>query len=126
MARKTQFGTSGKMAPPAAKMAPGPDRRNAARDPLEIAVSLYSVAQSRVVLMLDISASGARIGGQALPGIGKDVLLTVAGVDLFGTVVRASDTETAITFDEPLDDAELDRLRSVLAEQTQSAMLYAR
>jgi len=126
MERKTQFGTSGFKPRAADKAQSGPDRRDSARDPLEIAVSLYSVAQSRVVLMLDISASGARIGGQALPGIGKDVLLTVAGVDLFGTVVRASDTETAITFDQPLDDAELDRLRSVLAEQTQSAMLYAR
>ena len=61
MERKTQFGTSGFKPRAADKAQSGPDRRDSARDPLEIAVSLYSVAQSRVVLMLDISASGARI-----------------------------------------------------------------
>lgn len=126
MARKTQFGTKGEKAPAADAARPETERRNAARDPLEIAVSLYSVSQSRVVLMHDVSASGARVGGPMLPGVGKEVLLTIAGVELFGTVVRASNTEAAVTFDQPLPDAELDLLRAVLAEQTRSAMLYAR
>lgn len=97
------------------------ERRKSKRDPLGIQVSLHSITQSRVALLLDVSTTGARISGQDLPAVGKDVLLKVAGVELFGGIVRATGKEAAMAFDRPIGQRELDRLRSVMSEAVPEA-----
>ena len=97
------------------------ERRKSKRDELGIPVSLHSITQSRVVLLLDVSTTGARIRGQELPGVGKDVLLKIAGVELFGTVVRTSGRDSGMIFDRPIGQKELETLRSVMAEQSPEA-----
>lgn len=99
-----------------------PERRRTKRDPLGISVSLYSVGLSRVVLMLDVSTTGARFKGHDLPAIGKDVMLIAADVELFGTVVRTTESEAAIHFDQAIGPKELETLQTVLAEQLQVTM----
>lgn len=101
------------------------ERRRSKRDQLGISISLHSTTQSRVVFMVDVSQSGARIAGHNLPAVGKDVLLKIADVELFGSIVRASEGEAAIKFDRPIGTTELERLRSVLDEQTREAMLWS-
>jgi hypothetical protein len=73
--------------------------------------------------MIDVSQSGARIGGQNLPGKGKDVLLKIAEVELFGTIIRSSEGEAALKFDRPISPKELERLHAGLEEVTREAML---
>ena len=102
------------------------ERRREKRDPLGVAVSLFSVTQSRVVLMLDVSTGGARISGQSLPETGKDILLKIAETELFGRVIRSDGGEAAIKFEQPIGDAVLEELRQAVSEQTQMAMLHDR
>ena len=103
-----------------------PERRRSTRDPLEIAVSLVSVGQSRVVLMKDVSPTGARFSGHDLPAVGKDVMLIADDVELFGTVVRSSEAEAAIHFDRPIGLREFEALQAVLAEQAQMMTIQDR
>lgn len=102
------------------------ERRGTKRDALGIAVSLYSVTQSRVVLMVDASATGARISGLHLPGIGKDIMLQIADIELFGRVVRLAGEEAAVEFESPISESVLERLQTVIAEQTEVALLHSR
>lgn len=99
------------------------ERRRAKRDQLGISMSLYSITQSRVVSLVDVSQSGARIAGQNLPGAGKDVLLKIADVELFGSIVRVTAGEAAMKFDRPIGPTELESLRAVLEEQRREAIL---
>jgi hypothetical protein len=73
--------------------------------------------------MVDVSQSGARIAGHNLPQAGKDVLLKIDDVELFGTIVRVSESEAAMKFDRPIGPGELERLRAVLEEQEREARL---
>jgi hypothetical protein len=93
------------------------ERRKSQRDPMGIPVALHSIAQSRVVTMVDVSTTGARVAGHGLPDVGKDVLLKVAGVELFGTVVRNNEKEAAMRFDQPVRASELEKLRSAIDDQ---------
>lgn len=101
------------------------ERRRAKRDQLGISVSMLSTTQSRVVFMIDASQTGARISGLNLPNSGKDVLVKIGGVELFGTIVRSGDGEAAIAFDRPIGARELEQLREILDEQTREATLFA-
>jgi len=84
---------------------------------LSLPVSLYSVDQSRVALLADISQSGCRLQGMALPGVGQDVLLKAADVELFGQIVWKDGSERGVKFDETITEADLDDLRQVLGRQ---------
>jgi hypothetical protein len=103
-----------------------PERRRTKRDPLPIAVSLYTVGSSRVVLMLDVSTTGARFKGHSLPEMGKDVMLIAGDVELFGRVVRSEQRQAAIQFEQPIGADQLEMLQRVLEEQTQVIMNDAR
>lgn len=75
--------------------------------------------------MVDVSQSGARIAGQNLPPAGKDVLLKIDDIELFGSIVRASESEAAMKFDRPIGPKELESLRAVLEEQAREARLHS-
>lgn len=75
--------------------------------------------------MVDVSQSGARIAGPNLPPAGKDVLLKIDDIELFGSVVRASESEAAMKFDRPIGPKELESLRAVLEEQAREARLHS-
>jgi hypothetical protein len=100
------------------------ERRRAKRDKLGISISLYSTTQSRVVSLVDVSQSGARIAGHNLPGPGKDVLLKIADVELFGSIVRSNESEAAMKFERPIGPREVESLHAVLEEQTGEATLH--
>ena len=92
-------------------------RRRAERERLNLSVSFYSIEQSRVALLADISKTGCRLQGMGLPGVDQDVLLNVAGIELFGRIVWKGDTDRGVKFDQPISEAELVRLREVRARQ---------
>ena len=92
-------------------------RRRAVRERLSLAVSLYSVDQSRVALLADISRSGCRLLGLALPEVGQDVLLKAAEVELFGQIVWKDGAERGVMFDKPIAEADLEQLRQILCRQ---------
>lgn len=72
------------------------------------------------VSLLEVSLEGARLEGQGLPPVGRDVVLTCGPVDAFGTVIWATSDRRGIQFDRPISARELIELRnaSVSAEQS--------
>ena len=108
------------------RSAPVIDRRRQRRNSLGIAVSLYSVTQSRVALMIDASSGGSRIKGQNLPPAGKDIILKVGDVELFGRIIRTVGEEAAVEFEQPVSQFVLERLQKMVGEQTEVAMLHDR
>ena len=90
-------------------------RRGALRERMNLPVSLYSVDQSRVSLLVDVSLIGCRLHGMGLPEVGQDVLLKGGDVELFGRIVWKGDGERGVKFDEPISELELKRLREVLS-----------
>lgn len=90
-------------------------RRRALRERMNLPVSLYSVEQSRVSLLADVSRIGCRLHGMGLPEVGQDVLLKAAEVELFGRIVWKGDGERGVKFDEPISETELEHLREVLS-----------
>ena len=92
-------------------------RRRAVRERTSLPVSLHSVDQSRVALLADVSESGCRIRGMGLPDTGRDLLLKVAGVELFGRIVWKADGERGVQFDQHISEAELKALRQALSGQ---------
>ena len=92
-------------------------RRRGVRERMNLPVSLYSVDQSRVALLADVSRTGCRLEGMGLPDVGQDVLLKAADVELFGRIVWKDGRERGVKFDEPINDTDLEDLRQVLARQ---------
>ena len=83
-------------------------RRHAARTALSLPASMFSVEHSRVVILDDLSASGARLSGPDLPAEHESVWIRVGPIDAFGTVVWNEAASCGITFDRPLGDEEAD------------------
>ena len=92
-------------------------RRRASRERMQLPVSLFSVDQSRVALLTDLSHSGCRLQGMALPEVGQDVLLKTADVELFGRIVWKGDGQRGVEFDQLIGDTALDQLRDALARE---------
>ena len=92
-------------------------RRRAVRERMNLPISLYSVDQSRVALLDDVSQKGCRLKGTGLPGVGQDVLLKAANVELFGQIVWKDGGARGVKFDEPISDADLEDLRQLLSGQ---------
>jgi hypothetical protein len=93
-------------------------RRHALRQRMSLEVSLFSVDQSRVALLADISHEGCCLHGTGLPRIGQDVLLTTGDVELFGRIVWKAGGNTGVKFDQAINEAEIEELRQILARQT--------
>ena len=61
-----------------------------------------SRSRSRSVVVADVSARGARLGGRDLPAPGDDLLMVVGSQDRMGTVMWQSGDRCGIRLDEPL------------------------
>jgi hypothetical protein len=81
-------------------------RRSAVRQTVAMSASMFSLEQSRVVIVEDISTTGAKLSGADLPKLGEDVWIKAGPVDAFGTVVWADEFMCGVTFEEPLSASE--------------------
>ena len=81
-------------------------RRAAVRQNVSMAASMFSLEHSRVVIVEDISTSGAKLTGEELPKLGEDVWIKAGPVDAFGTVVWVDDFVCGATFEQPLNRTE--------------------
>ena len=81
-------------------------RRAAVRQNVSMAASMFSLEHSRVVIVEDISTSGAKLTGEELPKLGEDVWIKAGPVDAFGTVVWVDDFVCGVTFEQPLNRTE--------------------
>lgn len=86
-------------------------RRRSPREDVMLAASAISVTRSRSVMITDVSATGARIGGRDLPAPGNDMLMVVGSQDRMGTVVWRTVENCGVTLDQPFDAADIDRMK---------------
>jgi hypothetical protein len=77
-------------------------RRRFVREPVVLAGSAMSVTRSRAVMISDVSARGALLGGRDLPGPGDDVLMIVGSQDRMGTVMWRRGDKCGVRLDEAL------------------------
>ena len=87
-------------------------RRTAVRQTVAMPASMFSLEQSRVVIVEDISTTGAKLTGGDLPKLGEDVWIKAGPVDAFGTVVWVDDFACGVTFEKPLNGAEDDFIQA--------------
>ena len=87
-------------------------RRDEPRAYLLLAASVEGISGRNSVNLLDVSRTGARLTGDALPAVGKDVVLQCGAVDTFGTVIWNDDGQCGLHFDEPISGPELVALRN--------------
>ncbi len=87
------------------------ERRTKERDSVSLPGALDTTATRRDVVLIDVSASGARVRGEDLPIIGYYVRLQVEGAALFGTVMWRRSEECGLRFDEKLSEASLQDLK---------------
>ena len=87
-------------------------RRAAVRQTVSMPASMFSLEHSRVVIVQDISTTGAKLTGADLPKLGEDVWIKAGPVDAFGTVVWADDYMCGVTFEQPLNAAEDDFIQA--------------
>lgn len=81
-------------------------RRTAVRQTVSMPASMFSLEQSRVVIVEDISTTGAKLSGGDLPRLGEDVWIKAGPVDAFGTIAWTAGFECGVTFEKPLNAAE--------------------
>jgi hypothetical protein len=81
-------------------------RRAAVRQTVSMPASMFSLEQSRVVIVEDISTTGAKLTGAELPKLGEDVWIKAGPVDAFGTVAWVDEYVCGVTFERPLSASE--------------------
>jgi hypothetical protein len=87
-------------------------RRRNAREQVTLAASAMSLTRSRSVMISDVSASGARLGGRDLPAPGDDVLMVVGSQDRMGKVVWRTVEECGLSLDESLGPTHIEQMKS--------------
>jgi len=94
----------------------GGGRRSAARKTVPLVAVVTTLRESRSAILVDVSATGARLRGADLPNSAEELFLTVDGVVVFGTVAWEREHERGIEFDGPLEATDEARLKQNVVE----------
>jgi hypothetical protein len=81
------------------------------REEVVLAASAQSLSSSRPVVVSDVSPLGAKLRGRALAELGRNVLVSVADVDVFATVAWVNRDECGVKWDEPLSTELMTRIK---------------
>lgn len=90
---------------------PGGSRRSV-RENLIFRTVVMTTTESLKVDLLDLSTSGARLGGDNLPALGQEVLVLIGRLEAFATVVWRQGEECGIQFDMGLTETALSTLQN--------------
>lgn len=80
----------------------GGGRRSAKRLTAPLMTIVTTLKESRSAVLVDVSATGACIRGEDLPGEGEELFVTIEGVIAFGDVAWASGDLRGIAFESAL------------------------
>lgn len=83
------------------------DRRKAVRRQTSETGSAISLEGCRSIIVKDVSENGVKVCGHHLPAIGRQVLILVDGLEVFGSVVWARFRQRGIAADEAIIGREL-------------------
>jgi hypothetical protein len=93
----------------------GGGRRLAKREAAPVLVSYTTLAGNCSAVLIDVSRTGARLRGDALPAAGDELVLTMDRMRTFATVAWATDGECGVAFDMALPPDEIHRLKQSVA-----------
>jgi hypothetical protein len=86
--------------------------RRSPREDLMSRTVLMTMSDSHTVDLLDLSTSGAKLGGYDLPLPGQEVLMLIGRLEAFGTVIWSEQDQCGIEFDIGLGETALSTLRN--------------
>ena len=72
-----------------------------------LSAKLITTTGESSVRLRDLSATGAKVEGAALPPAGKDVILKRGRFEAFATIAWSNGSSAGLAFDEPLTEGEL-------------------
>ena len=90
-------------------------RRSVPRAQAPLVAVLATAAGDHPVALLDISRTGARLGGQFLPKTGDQLSFKAEAVEARGEVVWSTTNKCAIEFESPIAAKEVQHLRQIAA-----------
>lgn len=93
----------------------GGGRRSAARLSAPLIALVTTFRESRSAVLVDVSATGAKLRGRDLPAVFEELIIAIDGTTAFGTVAWEAGDERGVAFDVPLQAAEEARLRDKVA-----------
>ena len=96
----------------------GGGRRSAARLSAPLIAVVTTFTDTRSAVLVDVSATGAKLRGRNLPSLYEELFVTIDGTMVFGTVAWEDGDECGVAFDAPLKPSEELRLRKRVAEAT--------
>jgi hypothetical protein len=97
-------------------------RRSQPRAAVNLPITIATLDGNKRISLLEVSLSGARLEGTALPHVGKYAVLMCGAVEAFGTVVWATENRCGMQFDEPITLSELVALRRVAVKVEDSGI----
>ena len=90
----------------------GGGRRASARKVAPLTVVITTVSRSYTATLVNLSTTGARLRGDDLPDQGENFMFKIGAVQTFASIVWSADDERGATFESPLSDEEVERLRA--------------
>src|SRR5215217_4352080 len=93
----------------------GGGRRRAARGKFPCLVVYRTLLRSDSAFLIDVSQTGARLRGEALPGVDEDLVLNIEGQTAFATVAWSDGRNCGLDFDDPLPQATLSAIERKVA-----------
>jgi hypothetical protein len=106
----------------------GGGRRRARRESAPTVAVFTTVTQSHGAVMVDLSATGARLRSAEMPEAGEELMLCVESIRAIGYVAWVRDHQFGVSFDDPIALGEVQQLRgrlirsAGLAPETSAAM----
>lgn len=95
----------------------GGGRRLAARTCAPLIAVFTTTTRSHSAVLIDLSSTGARIGGEHLPEKGEELLLSVGKLRAFGTVKWVAGRECGVHLDAPLATEDIAEIQGQVARQ---------
>ncbi len=89
----------------------GGGRRSAPREKAPLFALFSTITRSHRAIVVDISATGARLRGTDLPGTGDLLEVSIDGLRAFASIIWSDGRQCGIAFESPLTSAEVERLR---------------
>lgn len=89
----------------------GGGRRASSRETLPLPAIVSTIQKNRMVVLVDLSSTGARLEGPDLPPGGESMSLRIDCVRAFGMVAWSEDGQCGVSFDCPLAGFEVERLK---------------
>jgi hypothetical protein len=98
----------------------GGGRRRARREDLPMPALVSTISDNRVLALVNLSSTGARLRGSKLPPKGEAMSLKIDYVRAFGVVAWSRNGECGVEFDSPIQSFEVRRLRGEVKSATLS------